>query len=373
MLAALTMLVIDRNFGGSFFDSGQGGSPLLYAHLAWIFFTGMYAVVLIAAFGIAAEVIPTFSRQPLFSHGAVSASLAAIGVLGVLAWMQNMYSAPIGIGFLYFAMLMALALIVPVGIVLFNLISTIRGGAVAMRAPMRFAVGSLVLIVVGLAGEWAQSVIPVGWQVAHTGAAWGDTQFALIGGGVLGGFAGLYYWFPKITGRYMGEALAGASFWLIGVGSFVMIWPIQLAGIEGMPVDVYKYFGDSGMTAYNVIGSIGAIVVVVGVILTMINTAASYGGGAPAGPDAWQGNTLEWFTLSPPPSHNFDLVPDVRSNEPLRDIREAIRRRATHLDLPPARPADSGSDSETETGATAATTGAEPDAISGGGDRGPLA
>ena len=336
MLAAMTMLIADRNFDGVFFDAGEGGSPLLYAHLAWIFFTGTYVVVLVGAFGAISEILPTFSRQPQFAQRTIAGSMAAFAVLGVLAWMQNMYSAPISIGFLYFAMAMALAMIVPVGLILFNWIATMRGGSTSMRAPMRFAAGAIVLMVVGLSGEWMQAVIPVGWQIANTATAWGDTHFAMIGAGVLGGFAGLYYWFPKITGRYMGESLGRASFIAILVGAFVMIAPIQLAGLEGMPVDVSRYYGDTGMTAYNVIGSLGAFVLVVGIILTLLNAVASYGNGATAGPDAWGGNTLEWFALSPPPPHNFDLVPDVRSNEPLRDIRVAVRARATSLELPPA-------------------------------------
>ena len=336
MLAAVTMLIVDRNYDGVFFDPSEGGSPMLYAHLAWIFFTGTYVVVLVGAFGAISEILPTFSRQPQFGHRAIAGSMAAFATLGVLAWMQNLYSAPISSTWLYFAMAMAVTLIVPVGLILFNWIATLRGGSTAMRAPMRFAIGAIILIVIGLAGEWAQSVIPVGWQIANTATAWGDTHFAMIGGGVLGGFAALYYWFPKITGRFMGESLGRASFLAIFVGAIVMIIPIQLAGFEGMPVDVSRYFGDTGMTAYNVIGSIGAFVLVVGILLTLVNAAASYGRGATAGPDAWGGSTLEWFALSPPPAHNFDLVPDVRSNEPLRDIRVAVRRRATALELPPA-------------------------------------
>jgi cytochrome c oxidase subunit I+III len=336
MVAAMTMVIVDRNFDGVFFDPGEGGSPLLYAHLAWIFFTGTYVVVLLGAFGAISEIVPTFSRRPQFAQRTIAGSMAAFAVLGVLAWMQNMYSAPISVGWLYFAMAMALAAIIPVGLILFNWIATLRGTTTSMRAPMRFAAGAIVLIVIGLAGEWAQAVIPVGWQIANTATAWGDTHFAMIGAGVLGGFAALYYWFPKITGRYMGESLGRASFGAILVGSIVMIVPIQLAGLDGMAVDISRYPGDSGLTAYNVIGSIGAFVLVTGILLTLVNAAASFNGGATAGPDAWGGNTLEWFALSPPPAHNFDLVPDVRSNEPLHDIRVAVRRRATALELPPA-------------------------------------
>jgi heme/copper-type cytochrome/quinol oxidase subunit 1 len=339
MVAALSMLLIDRNFGGIFFEAGEGGAPLLYEHLAWIFFTGVYVVILLGAFGTISEIFSTFARQPHFGHRTIAGSMVAFAVLGVLAWMQNMYSAPIAIGFLYFAMLMAVSLAVPVGLILFNWIATLRGGSNVIRPPMQFALGAAALITVGLAGEWAQSVIPVSWQVANTGVAWGDTHMALIGAGVLGGFAALYYWFPKITGRYMGTTLSGGSFWPILGGTVLMVIPIQLAGLEGMPVDVYKFYGGTGMSAYNLLGSLGAFALALGIVLTLINAASSYSRGAPAGHDAWGGNTLEWFALSPPPAHNFDLVPDVRSNEAYRDIREAVRQRSTTLELPDARPA----------------------------------
>jgi heme/copper-type cytochrome/quinol oxidase subunit 1 len=183
-------------------------------------------------------------------------------------------------------------------------------------------------------------VVPVSWQVAQTGVAWGDTHFALIGAGVLGGFAGLHYWFPKIRGRYMGTTLAGASFWAIFVGTIVMVVPIQLAGLEGMPVDVNEFFADTDMSLYNLLGSLGTFLLAIGIVLTLVNAAASYNRGARAPHDPWGGATLEWFALSPPPPHNFDLVPDVRNEEPYREIREAVRRQSTELTLPAASPPD---------------------------------
>jgi heme/copper-type cytochrome/quinol oxidase subunit 1 len=327
MAAAVTMLLIDRNFDGVFFDAGEQGAPLLYQHLAWIFFTGVYAIIVTAGFGVISEIFSTFSRQPHFGHRTIAGSMAAFTVLVVLAWMQNMYSAPIREGFLYFAMLCAVAATVPAGLIVFNWIGTLRGGDSRMKPPLKFALGAAVLLVIGLAGELAQSVIPVSWQVAHTQVAWGDTHFALIGAGLLGGFAALYYWFPKISGRYMGESLARGSFVLLIAGALLMILPAQLAGLEGMPVDVYKYFEDTGMSTYNLIASIGSFVLALGIILTLVNAAASYNNGTLAGPDAWAGNTLEWFTPSPPPPHNFDVTPTVRSLEPMRDYRRAIEQR----------------------------------------------
>jgi cytochrome c oxidase subunit I len=329
-LAALTMLMIDRNYDGIFFADGSGGAPLLWQHLSWIFFTGTYMLLLIFAFGAIGEIFATFARKPLFNRPVTMAALAAIAVVGTLAWMQNMLTAPIGIGWMYFAMLMSLALIVPFGLVIFNLIATIVGGTLRMRAPALFAIGAVSAISIGLAAELEQSLVAAGWHLHNTTDATAATHFALIGGAVLGGFGALYYWFPKMTGRTMGELMARFSFWAIVVGLVLGFVPLFLAGAEkGQVADAYKYFSGSGLTAYNVIATIGVVILFVGLLLTILNAIFSRGNGAPAGHDAWGGDTLEWFALSPPEPHNFDVLPDVRSPRPLRDIREAIGHRTS--------------------------------------------
>jgi heme/copper-type cytochrome/quinol oxidase subunit 1 len=338
LLAALTMLMIDRNYDGIFFADGSGGAPLLWQHLSWIFYTGTYMLLLIFAFGTIAEIVAAFARKPLFNRTVVMASLAAIAVIGTLAWLQNMLTAPIGIGWMYFGMLMALALIVPSGLVIFNLIATLAGGTLRMRAPLLFAVGAIFAISVGLASEVCHSLVAAAWKVKNTTDATAATHFALIGGSVFGGFAALHYWFPKMTGRTMGESLARISFWTILVGLLLGFVPLFFAGtFEGQVVDAYKYFGDDGLTAYNVISSIGVLVLFLGIVLTILNAIFSREGGAEAGHDPWGGATLEWFTLSPPEPHNFDVLPDVRSAQPLRDIRAAISDRNRRSEQAAAR------------------------------------
>jgi len=259
-------------------------------------------------------------------------SLVAIMPLGLLAWMQNMMSASIPIGFLYAAMLMAVLLVVPIGAIFVNLLGTIAGGVLRMRAPLVFALASLSTLSFGLILELIQSVIPVNWLLADTTASTAATGYVMVGGPVLGGFAALYYWFPKITGRVMGETLARASATLIVLGAQVTFIPLFLAGVEGQQVDIFKFFEASdainamSLNAYNLIATIGAFILSLGAILTLVNAYASLRSGVRTGPDPWGGETLEWFATSPPPPHNFDVVPDVRSDEPLRDIREAVRR-----------------------------------------------
>jgi len=337
-LAALTMLMIDRHYEGIFFADGSGGAPLLWQHLSWIFFTGAYMLLLIFAFGANAEIVATFSRKPLFNRNVVMASLGAVAVLGTLAWMQNMLTAPIGIGWQYFAMLISVALVVPFGLILFNLIATLIGGTLRMRAPALFAIGAISMISIGLAAELEQSLVGAAWHLHNTTDATAATHFALIGGAIFGGFAALHYWFPKMTGRTMGESLGRISFWTIVAGLLLGFAPLFLAGDDkGQVVDAYKYFDNTGVTAYNVIATIGVLILFVGLLLTICNAIFSRTNGPAAGHDPWGGDTLEWFTLSPPEPHNFDVLPDVRSPQPLRDIREAIGHRTRREESAAAR------------------------------------
>jgi cytochrome c oxidase subunit I len=335
MLAAVVMLMIDRQFDGVFFEAGEGGAPLLYEHLAMLFAAGGYAIVLLLAAGAISEILPTFSGQPIFSHRGAAASIVGIAVLVPLAWMQSMYEAPLAEGWTIMAMAFALALVVPIGTLLFIWVGTLWRGALRLRAPILYALAAISTMSFGLTGELAYSVIPVGWQLDNTTAAHAGTLYVLVGGGVMGGFAALHYWFPKLSGRVLGEGLGKIALVFILVGIHLYALPMLLAGLEGQPVDIFKYYENTGVDGYNLIASIGAFVLVAGILLELGNAAHSWNNGLMAGHDPWGGSTLEWFVLSPPPPHNFDAVPDVRSTEPLRDIREAVRRRTEIWQAPP--------------------------------------
>ena len=336
LIAALTMLFYDRNFDGVFFAAGERGAPILFQHLSWIFYTSAYLTIVIFAVGVLAEIVPTFSRKPIFSHRAVAGSLVAVAGIGFFAWMQNMYTADLRIGFDYFAMLFALALLVPLGVIFFNLVATLWGGSLNIRAPMLFALGAISAMSFGLAAELGYSVVPIGWLLNNTATAWQDTHYALVGGSVFGGFAALYHWFPKITGRMMSEGLARLSFWTLFISLQLMLMPMFFAGMEGQPVDISEYVEGAGLDGWNLVSSIGSLGVAAGILMTLVNAVRSVHRGTRVGPDPWGGTTLEWFALSPPPPHNFDAVPDVRSAEPLEDIRRAVRARDFDREAPVA-------------------------------------
>ena len=325
-LAAVTMLMIDRRLGGGFFTGGAGGAPLLWQHFSYIFFAGTYALVAISALGIATEVIQTFTGRRLPDRKAIIGSLIAIAALGTLAWAQNMYTAPIPDGLRYFAMLMAVALIVPFGLVYFILIRTVSRADFNMRAPLRYAMGALSFGSVGLLVELSQSTIAVGTQLQQTYDAWAATHFALIGFALFGGLAGLSYWYPKMTGRNLNEDRARKSFWLVVVGALIAIAPLFAAGVEGQVTDAFRFPAGEGLSGWNLVASIGTLVLFLGLVLSIGNLIRSRVEEPAAPPDPWLGETLEWLALSPPPPHNFDELPDVRSDVPMTDLREVLAR-----------------------------------------------
>lgn len=207
-----------------------------------------------------------------------------------------------------------------------------------MRAPLRFAMGALSVASIGLIVEVSQSTIAVGSQLQHTYDAWAATHFALIGFAVFGGFAAISYWYPKMTGRQLNEDRSRISFRVMLAGTFIALVPLFGAGVEGQVTDAYRFFSSQDLGIYNLIASIGTLILFIGIVLAIGNLVKSRTEEPVATPDPWRGASLEWLALSPPEAHNFDVLPDVRSTQPMRDIREALERRDAEAEEPAGDP-----------------------------------
>jgi cytochrome c oxidase subunit 1 len=324
--AAVTMLLTDRHFGTAFFDPTGGGDPMLWQHLFWFFGHPEVYIMILPAFGIISEILPVFSRKPIFGYKAIAAATVAIAFLGLLVWAHHMFTTPTSTVVLIFFMLSSFAIAVPTGIKIFNWIATLWRGSIVFKTPLYFAAALPALFVIGGISGVMLAVFPVDWQLHDTYFVVAHLHYVLFGGSVFGIFAGIYYWFPKMTGRMMSEALGKLSFWVMFVGFNLTFLVQHSAGLSGMPRRIYDYSGDLGVNGYNMISTIGSFMLGIGVLITVVNALRSYRHGKPAGNDPWHGNTHEWFVQSPPPVNNFDVVPRVRSVEPMKDIRREVAK-----------------------------------------------
>jgi cytochrome c oxidase subunit I len=322
--AAVTMLLCDRHFGTAFFDPAGGGDPMLWQHLFWFFGHPEVYIMVLPVFGMVSEILPVFARKPIFGYKAIAASTVAIAFLGMLVWAHHMFTTPTPTVVLAFFMLSSFLIAVPTGIKIFNWIATLWRGQIVNKTPLYFAAALPGLFVIGGISGIILAIFPVDWQLHDTYFVVAHFHYVLFGGGVFGLFGGLYYWFPKMTGKLMSEPIGKLSFWLMFIGFNATFLPQHSAGLSGMPRRIYDYSDQLDVSIYNLISTIGAFILGVGVIVTVVNVLISLKNGKRAGNDPWKGNTLEWFTQSPPPPNNFDVVPRVRSVEPMKDIRREV-------------------------------------------------
>ena len=337
---AVTMLLTDRHFGTAFFDPTGGGDPMLWQHLFWFFGHPEVYIMILPAFGIISEVLPVFARKPIFGYKAIAAATVAIAFLGLLVWAHHMFTTPTSTVVLAFFMLSSFLIAIPTGIKIFNWIATLWRGSIVYTTALMYAAALPALFVIGGISGVILAIFPVDWQLHDTYFVVAHLHYVLFGGSVFGIFAGIYYWFPKMSGRLLSEALGKLSFWTMFVG-FNMTFLVQHSmGLSGMPRRIYDYSDELHVGGYNLVSTIGSFILGVGVLFTLINILHSIRHGKRAGNDPWQGNTLEWFTQSPPPPNNFDVIPRVRSVEPMKDIRRevAAAARATETVSQPAAP-----------------------------------
>ena len=323
---AVTMLLTDRQFGTHFFDPSNGGSPMLWQHLFWFFGHPEVYILVLPAFGMISEILPVFARKPIFGYRAIVAATLGIAVIGTLVWAHHMFTTPLPYAVLILFMMGTFLIAIPTGVKIFNWAFTLWRGTIEFTVPTLFSIGFLFTFLLGGITGIFLAVFPVDWQLHDTYFVVAHFHYTIVGGAVFGILAGLYFWFPKFSGRMLGERLGKMSFWTIMIGFWVTFLIQHSAGLSGMPRRVYEYADVNNLEIYNLISTIGSFILAVGILLTIINIVVSVRSGAKAGPDPWKANTLEWFTPSPPPRNNFDTVPRVRSVEPMKDIRRQIER-----------------------------------------------
>jgi cytochrome c oxidase subunit I len=321
LTAAQFMLLIDRYLGGHFFDTQAGGSSLIWIHFFWIFGHPEVYVLVLPAFAIANEIIPVFSRKAIFGYPAMVAASICIMFVSLSVWAHHMFTVGMTSVSNAFFTLSTMLVGVPTGIKIFNWIATLWGGRIRFTTPMLFCVGFLFqFLLAGLTGIML-SVSPWDWQLHNSYFVIAHFHYVLVGAVVFCIFAAIYFWYPKATGRLMNETLGKWHFWLFAIGFHVTFDTMHLLGLLGMPRSVYTYQPDRGWNVLNLVVSMGGLIQGIAVLIFLYNFITSLYRGETAGRDPWDAWTLEWSTPSPPPSYNFEELPEVHSRRPLWDLK----------------------------------------------------
>ncbi|MGB8491402.1 MAG: cytochrome c oxidase subunit I [Bacteroidales bacterium] len=318
--AALVMILIDRQLDAHFFVSATGGSPLMWQNLFWGFGHPEVYILALPAFGMISEVIPVFSRKPIFGYEFVAASSVAIMLLSFGVWMHHMFAVGYGITIDAFFAATSMLIAVPTGVKIFNWTATMWGGSVQLKTAMLFALALIVDFTIGGLSGVGFSLVPVDWRLTDTYFVVAHIHYVLIGGSLTGGFAAAYYWFPKMTGKMLSEKIGKWHFWLFFIGFNCTFFVFHFLGLLGMPRRVATYPDSPFLGPLNLFSTISAFVLVSSFILFFINIFYSLRHGQPAGNNPWKAWTLEWLAESPPRQKNFETVPLVKSRRPLWDM-----------------------------------------------------
>ena len=321
LTVAGVILLFDRLLGTAFFAVKEGADPLLWQFLFWFFGHPEVYIMVLPGFGIVSEVLPVFSRKPIFGYKMIAYSSVAIGFLSFSVFVHHMFVAGIDTPLQTFFMASTMLIAVPTGVKIFSWLGTLWGGSLRFKTPMLFALGFLAVFTIGgISGVFLGSA-PVDFQLSDTYYVVAHIHYVLMGGAMFTVFAGMYYWIPKITGRMLNERLGQIHFLLMFVGFNLTFFVQHQLGLEGMPRRIFRYAASPEWQTLNLISTIGAYVMALGMLIFLYNflTSVALKQGKRAGDDPWQGDTLEWATSSPPPAYNFARIPAVHSARPLKE------------------------------------------------------
>src|SRR5271167_2431757 len=321
LTAAQIMLLIDRYLGGHFFDTQAGGSAVIWMHFFWIFGHPEVYVLIIPAFAFISEIVPVFSRKPIFGYSIMVAATVTIGFISLGVWAHHMFTVGMTSYGNAFFVASTMAISVPTGIKIFNWLGTMWGGKIVFKTPMLFCIGFLFqFLIAGLTGIML-SAAPFNWQLSGSYFVIAHFHYVIVGAIVTSLFGAFYYWYPKVTGRMMSETLGKWHFWLFIIGFHLTFDFMHVPGLLGMPRRIYTYEAGRGWEVLNFIVGIGALFQSVATLIFVYNLIQSYYRGEESGPDPWDAWTLEWATTSPPPDYNFAVEPTVSSARPLWDMK----------------------------------------------------